>query len=191
MSTTDPGPIRTGDPLSVSCTYVMCGQPAGQECTKEVSWSPLPALPAPAASRPHAARIRLAAQQQLDSDPAAARAGHDDAARTVAAHYAAGVDLDQLAAHHDDVSASLLSDAQTAAGRSYAQSYADVSASLIAELREDQAVARGRSEAACTKPEGTPHPDPVLAARGWQVDHGIYQRTGKAKAARLADREAG
>jgi hypothetical protein len=27
-------------------------------------------------------------------------------------------------------------------------------------------------------PEGTPHPDPVLAERGWLVAGGIWQRTG-------------
>ena len=37
----------------------------------------------------------------------AARLGFKDATRTVAAQYAAGVDLDAIAAHHDDVTASL------------------------------------------------------------------------------------
>jgi hypothetical protein len=120
---------------------------------------------------------------------AAARSGFDDAARTVAAQYAAGLDLDAISAHHDDVSASLRSDAQTSFGRAYAREYSDVAASLVADLRQDQAVARGRSGAACTQPQGTPHPDPVLAAKGWQVDGGVYQRTGQAQ--QQLDREAG
>jgi hypothetical protein len=28
---------------------------------------------------------------------------------------------------------------------------------------------------AATLPDGTPHPDPVLAAKGWQALGGIYQ----------------
>jgi hypothetical protein len=52
------------------------------------------------------------------------------------------------------------------------------------------AVARGQLTPASAQPDGTPHPDPVLAAAGWQVDHGIYQRTGQATSERIADREA-
>lgn len=29
---------------------------------------------------------------------------------------------------------------------------------------------------ACEFPDGTPHPDPYLAERGWQVVHGTYAR---------------
>jgi hypothetical protein len=29
---------------------------------------------------------------------------------------------------------------------------------------------------AAALPDGTPHPDPVLAVKGWQVKDGIYQR---------------
>jgi hypothetical protein len=29
---------------------------------------------------------------------------------------------------------------------------------------------------AATLPDGTPHPDPFLAERGWQVQRGIYIR---------------
>jgi hypothetical protein len=114
----------------------------------------------------------VAAQQGLDRDLAAAKAGFDDAARTVAAQYGAGVDLGQIAAHHDDVSASLVSDARTSVGRSFAREYADTARSLVADLRAD-------AEAARTEPPapGTPHPDPRLAACGWQTDRsGIFVR---------------
>jgi hypothetical protein len=136
--------------------------------------------------QPAAGRM-AAARQQLDRDLTAARAGADDAARTVSGMYAGGIGLEAIAAHHDDVSTQLLNEAQTGYGRAYAREYSETAASLVADLRQDEAVAQGRSAAACTQPQGTPHPDPVLAARGWQVDHGIYQRTGQA----LADREAG
>ena len=102
----------------------------------------------------------------------AARLGFTDASRTVAAQYAAGVGLDQIAAHHDDVSASLAADAQTPLGRSCAREYADTARSLIADLRADANAARTEPPA-----PGTPHPDARLAARGWQTDRsGIYVR---------------
>jgi hypothetical protein len=120
------------------------------------------------------------------TDPAA-KAAFADVTRIISAQYARGMDLGQIRAHHEDTAASLAADAQTTAGRMYAREYGDTARTLIADLREDAAVARGRSAAACTLPDGTPHPDPVLAARGWQVDRGLYQRTGT----RSADREAG
>jgi hypothetical protein len=121
--------------------------------------------------------------------PSPASLGERDAARTVSAMYGAGADLDAIAAHHDDVAAGLLSDAQTSYGRAYVREYAEAARTLIADLRQDEAVAHGRSDAACALPQGTPHPDPVLAAKGWQVDAGVYQRTGQAQ--HQLDREAG
>jgi hypothetical protein len=123
----------------------------------------------------------------VSADPAA-RLAFDDASRILAAQYAAGLDLDAIAAHHDNVSADLLADAQTPFGRAYAREYSDTAAALVADLRQDEEIANGRSAAACSLPQGTPHPDPVLAARGWQVDRGVYQRTGQAQAS--TDREA-
>jgi hypothetical protein len=122
-------------------------------------------------------------------DTTAACDGFADASRIVTAQYAAGLDLDTIAAHHDYVSATLVNDAQTGYGRAYVREYADTARSLIADLRQDQAVAQGRSGAACTQPQGTPHPDTLLAAKGWQVDGGLYQRTGQAQ--QQLDREAG
>ena len=122
-------------------------------------------------------------------DPAA-RLGFTDASRIISAMYAGGTGLDAVAAHHDDVSASLAADARTPPGCAYAAEYGDTGRSLIADLRADEAVARGRSAAACTQPDGTPHPDPFLAGRGWEVRGGLYQRTGNVAAERTADREA-
>jgi predicted GIY-YIG superfamily endonuclease len=132
-----------------------------------------------------------AEQDAADGIPASL--AFTDASRRVTAMYAAGVGLERISQDHDDLAASLVTDAQTPPGRAYAREYADTGRTLIADLREDAAVARGQSAAACTLPDGTPHPDPVLAARGWQVGHGIYQRTGSAAAARARepDREAG
>jgi hypothetical protein len=117
-------------------------------------------------------------------DPAARLAFHD-ASRRITALYAAGADLEQIRGDHDDLAASLATDAQTGPGRAYAAEYAATGRSLIADLRQDAAVARRQSEAACTKPDGTPHPDPTLAGRGWQVQHGVYVRREA-----VADREA-
>ena len=110
-------------------------------------------------------------------DPAA-RLAATDAARVIAVQYAAGADLGQIQAYLQDVAARLLADARTAPGRAYARGYARAAATLLAQLRQDQAVAYGRSPAACAQPDGTPHPDPFLASRGWQADHGLWQRTG-------------
>jgi hypothetical protein len=57
-------------------------------------------------------------------------------------------------------------------------------AALISDLRERDAELR-------PSPPGTPHPDPVLAARGWQTcehGHGVYVRS---EPQRETDREAG
>lgn len=112
------------------------------------------------------------AHPEPDPPTSPAKLGCEDASRIIAAQYAAGAATDQLAAHHDDVSARLLSDAHTQPGRDYAREYAQTAASLIADLRADQAAARAERPA-----PGTPHPDPRLAARGWEVHRsGLYAR---------------
>jgi hypothetical protein len=114
----------------------------------------------------------------MTSPPAAL--AFDDATRVVAVQYAAGVSLDAIDAHHHDVSAQLLSDARTAHGRAYAAEYASTTETLIADLRADAAAALGREPTACALPDGAPHPDPVLAAKGWHVHRtpsgGVYAR---------------
>jgi hypothetical protein len=120
-------------------------------------------------------------------DPAAALA-YDDVTRIVAAQYSAGVPLDEIYRHYQEVSCDLLDRAQTQPGRAYAREFTVTGGILIGDLVEDDKVAQGRSAAACAQPEGTPHPDPFLANRGWQADRGIWQRTGQG---RQRDREAG
>jgi hypothetical protein len=111
-------------------------------------------------------------QPPTDTDPAA-RLAADDAARIIADQYVAGIDVSQIRAHHEVVAARLLADAQTAPGRAYASEYAATALELLAHLCQDAAVASGRSEAACAQPDGTPHPDPFLATRGWQATRGV------------------
>jgi hypothetical protein len=120
-------------------------------------------------------------------DPAAALA-YDDVTRVIAAQYAAGVPLDEIHRHHQEISGDLLDRAQTQPGRAYAREFTVTGGILISDLAEDEEVAAGRSAAACARPQGTPHPDPFLARRGRQADHGIWQRTGQD---RQRDREAG
>lgn len=128
------------------------------------------------------------------------RLGYQDAARIITAQYAGGIDLDRIAAHHQDVAARLLNDAQTAAGRAYARQYDQTARSLVADLRTDAAHARallaGRTvrlpngaltAEAASLPDGCPHPDPRLAANGWHVQRGVFTRR---RAETTAGREA-
>jgi hypothetical protein len=115
----------------------------------------------------------------------AAGLGHDDACRTIAAQYAGGVTIDQLAAHHEDLSASLLSDAQTQPGRDYAAGYADTARTLLADLRADEEAAR--------IPKAGPR-EPHPSRPGWQGcpnGCGVYVRAAEAGRAAETDREAG
>jgi hypothetical protein len=125
------------------------------------------------------------ADQPVNTGPAAGLAA-DDAARIIAGQYIAGVDIGQIRAHHEEVAGRLLADARTAVGRAYASEYAATAAELLAYLSQDEVVALGRSQAACAQPDGTPHPDPFLARRGWQAGRGLWQRTGT----RIAGQEA-
>jgi hypothetical protein len=127
-------------------------------------------------------------EQATEPDPAAPGAvlGFQDASRIIAAQYAGGIDLDAIAAHHDNVNARLLNDAQTAVGRAYAREYDDTARALVADLRSDAEAARHEQPAA-----GTPHPSPELAAKGWQQCEsgcGVWVRR---EPQQIADREAG
>ncbi len=119
---------------------------------------------------------------------ASARAGADDAGRVTTRLLEAGVSRDRIADLQHDTAARLLSEAQTSAGRAHAAAFDDTSRSLLADLRDDAGRA-GRGPEAASLPDGTPHPDRFLAARGWQTDRGVYVRR-EAQAAPVADREA-
>ncbi len=102
-------------------------------------------------------------------DPA--RAGAITAQQIISAQAAAGMNADRIAAHHQEVSASLLSGADTEDGHAFAREYDTTGEALLADLREMQ---RGPEP---DRTPGAPHPDARLAARGWRnCQHGIYVR---------------
>jgi hypothetical protein len=111
------------------------------------------------------------------------RAGHEAADRSVAAQADAGSDVDTIARNQDDAVARLASEADTAKGRAYAGAYAFTASALVNDLRD-------LDRQPPHMVPGTPHPDPFLAAHGWEVGkHGIYTRTGHRQTGR--DLEAG
>ncbi len=121
----------------------------------------------------------------------AERAGAETASQIVCAQAGAGMDPDRIGAHHEDLAASLLSDAQTPDGQAFAAAYDDAAATLAADLQAEA----GRAPQATGQPDGTPHADPFLAGRGWHVDRGMYTRQPTEHAYRdqltaLADRQA-
>jgi predicted GIY-YIG superfamily endonuclease len=98
----------------------------------------------------------------------AKRAGFHTADQLIWAQADAGMPADTIARHQEDITASLLSDAQTADGQAFAREYADTAGTYLRDLKE-------LDEPGLTP--GAPHPDPALAAKGWHVcDHGIYTR---------------
>ena len=122
----------------------------------------------------------------------AGRAGAETAAQIVCAQASAGMEPDRIGAHHEDLAAGLLSDAATPDGQAFARGYDDTAATLAADLRAEA----GRAPQAAGQPDGTPHSDPFLAARGWHVDRGMYTRREPTERAyhdqltALADRQA-
>lgn len=110
-------------------------------------------------------------------DPrAAARCGRQAAETLITAQADAGLTPEAIADRHDDIAARLLSEADSPAATAYAREYSFTATVLAADLAELH-----RAPELPPVP-GTAHPDPFLAARGWQVsDHGIYVRTGQAR----------
>ncbi len=65
----------------------------------------------------------------------------------------------------------LLNDASTPEGQAYARAFSDSAAAYVRELRKRDPLPEP------DRTPGAPHPDPVLARRGWHVnEHGIYTR---------------
>jgi hypothetical protein len=103
-------------------------------------------------------------------DPQAA--GADAADRVIRAQAAAGVSTERIIAHSQDTAAWLFSEAREPDGEAFARGYDDTAQAMVAELQEEARPAPDRSP-------GAPHPDPRLAARGWQAcEHGdgVYVR---------------
>ncbi len=108
-----------------------------------------------------------------------AREGHEAAERAITTQADAGMDTDAIARRQDDIANGLMSEAATTAGRAFARNYSFTASALVAGLRDV-------NRAEPSREPGTPHPDPFLAARGWEVGQsGIYTRTAR----RQPDRE--
>ena len=103
----------------------------------------------------------------------AAQAGYETADQITRAQADAGMDPDRIGERADDLAAELWNDAMTDEGRAFAREYADTADTYARDLRE---LDRPLAPAAATLPDGTPHPDPFLAGRGWQAQSGLYVR---------------
>jgi hypothetical protein len=117
-------------------------------------------------------------------DPA--RSGAETAQQIIAAQASAGMSTERMARHHDDTASWLFSDARTPEAERFAAGYASTADSLVAELREAERPEPDRTP-------GAPHPDPVLAGKGWQAcerGDGVYVRR-QAEAQADMEREAG
>ena len=80
---------------------------------------------------------------------------------------------DRIAELPHDRPAAMLSDAPGASGQAFAVDDAHTADVLTADLRGDT---QPKAPEAASLPDGTPHADPRLAARGWQVRNGAYVR---------------
>src|ERR1700722_19479195 len=92
-------------------------------------------------------------------------------------------ELPVLATDRADLSSEVLNDARDASGQAFAVEYAHTAGVLVADLPDD---AKPRAPGAASRPDGTPHAEPRLAARGWQVRHGVYVRRSAARREREA-----
>ncbi len=80
---------------------------------------------------------------------------------------------DRITQRQHDLPAAMLSDAPGANRQAFTVEGAHTADVLTADLRDD---AKPKAPEAASLPDGTPHADPRLAARGWQVRHGVYVR---------------
>jgi hypothetical protein len=94
----------------------------------------------------------------------AGQLGTDTATRMITKQLDAGMTTDAIQRHHEDMTASVQSEAISPEARSFAREYGDTSAALVRDLQEDAACAeRERENRDCpsTWPE-YPMPDPHL-----------------------------
>ena len=142
--------------------------------------------------RPRQARGEREVEMTATDDTAApgredpAKAGYLTAQQIITAQANAGMRAEQIEAHHHDVASSLLSGADTPEGEAFALEYGFTGEAMIGDLREAE---RGPQP---DRTPGAPHPDPVLAGRGWQAcehGHGVYVRR-QAQAEADSDPEA-
>jgi hypothetical protein len=96
----------------------------------------------------------------------------------------AGVKPECVAGNQGEIADPLLNDASTPEGHAYARAFSDTAAAHVKQLRECDPLPEP------DRTPGTPHPDPVLANRGWHVnEHGIYTRRPKPQAAPRPDKD--
>jgi hypothetical protein len=103
-------------------------------------------------------------------------AAAEAATETFTAMADAGVEPGRIATWHDEVAAELWNDAETAEAKAFARGYDDTVRTLVRDLEEAEL-----APMAATLPDGAPHADPFLAARGWEAQGGIYRRAGQAE----------
>jgi hypothetical protein len=77
-----------------------------------------------------------------------------------------------------------LDDARTPEAQAYTRAFSDTAATQVRELRERDPLPEP------DRTPGAPHPDPVLAKRGWHVNqHGIYTRRAEPEPHAAPERE--
>ena len=100
----------------------------------------------------------------------AIRDGRQAAERTITAQAEDGLRADVIRGRQEDEISRLASEAKTPAQHAYVRSYAASTNALLADLRDLDRPEPDRRP-------GAAHPDPRLAARGWQTGrHCIFER---------------
>jgi len=109
----------------------------------------------------------------------AAKAGADTAAQTITAQASAGIPVEQIDRHHQDVAAWLFSEAQDDDARAFAAEYNRQAETLVTELRLLHRPEPDRTP-------GAEHPDHP----GWFASqHGVFVRGARKAAGRRQDCE--
>ena len=105
---------------------------------------------------------KLADPQQADTEPSA---------DPITQQAGAGTTPQRAGDSQDAIADRLLNDMSTPEGRAYVRAFSDNAAAHVKDLRERDPLPEP------DRTPGAPHPDPVLADRGWHVnEHGIYTR---------------
>ena len=128
-------------------------------------------------------------------EQASASQGAAEALHKITTAYGYGRPLDAVRSAMEDRAVSMLNEARTPAQRAFAAAYDDASQSLLADLQGDADAAAGKAPMAASLEPGTPHADPVLAARGWHSNGLVYTRQAQPdryqEISVVPDREAG
>jgi hypothetical protein len=105
---------------------------------------------------------KLADPHQADTEPSA---------DPITQQAGAGTTPQRAGDSQDAIADRLLNDMSTPEGQAYVRAFSDNAAAHVKALRERDPLPEP------DRTPGAPHPDPVLADRGWHVnEHGIYTR---------------